>query len=149
MGLATYQPRTTEVTIGDDNSVTVRGLSFKDVVELFEEHSDEINEAFGLISSNGEDGEEAASDEQMLVQLVAMFPDLVGAIIALASGERDQVEQAKKLPFPTQLAVCVDIVDLTFREVGGAKKFMAMVGTALKTVGKSGKIQVPKALNIG
>lgn len=148
MGLATYQPRTTDVSIGEDNSVSVRGLSFNDVVWLFDRHSDDINSALGLMGENA-DSENPVSDEQMLVKLVGMFPDLVASITARSSGEEAHVEQAKALPFPTQLEVCLEVIDLTFREVGGTKKFMAMVGTALQMMGQQGKIQVPQALNTG
>lgn len=148
MGLATYKPRTTEVSIGDENTVPVRGLSFNDVVQLFDKHSTEINKALDLMDENA-GKEDPATDEAMLTHLMALFPDLVASIITAACDETGSESVAKRLPFPTQLELVLATVEMTFQEVGGPKKFMGMVGTVLAALGKNGKIQLPQRLNTG
>lgn len=122
MALADYSPE--RVAIGfKGGSFQVRGLSLDDVSVLMKDHLADLDELLVLYSRNVDPQMTVAATAQYAVTLVREAPSLVANVIALASDEPDAIDNARRLPLPTQVDALKAIGQLTFEEAGGAKKF--------------------------
>lgn len=122
MALADYQPERSVVEF-KGGSVAVRGLSLDDVSLLIKNHLDDLDQILAMYKSNVTPDIQAAVMAEYAVTLVREAPGMVAHIISLAADEPDAVENARRLPMPTQIELLKAIGHLTFEEVGGIKKF--------------------------
>lgn len=133
MSLASYTPEARDLKVGDKVVCRVTGLSLTHIEILVRAHLEDIEALFELFMSGG--GNFGNDDLKTLgVSLVTNAPGFVANVIALASGEEDATAGAARLPMPAQLQAMSDIMELTFTEVGGIKKFMETVATLLGSV---------------
>lgn len=149
MSLASYTPETRAVPLGSDKSFVVSGLSLAHVEILIRTHLADIEALFDLFTQGG--GNFEPEDlKRLSISLATNAPGFVANLIALAANETDATENAARLPFPIQLQALSEIMELTFTEVGGVKKFMEAVASLLGSV--SGKVptKLKKAMeNLG
>ncbi len=124
MALSDYKPeRRAFVLTGGEFSVT--GLTPAHLATLVRTHLSDLEALFDLIRSGVDIS--AGNGLQLASDLLTQAPGFCANIIALASGEPDSGPVVETLPFPIQVDALVAIGDLTFREVGGVKKFMEKV----------------------
>jgi len=110
-----------------DTSFSVRGLSLIDVSALMQTHLEQIDHLFKLYDAD-ETREQALGEAARFgVTIVRETPSMVGLLIALAADEPSAVEKANRLPLAVQVEALRNIIELTFEEAGGAKKFLDMV----------------------
>lgn len=136
MSLVGYQPVTREIALGGESSFHVKGLSLTDFTTLVNHHISDLEALFdiGARVMGGKAEIEPDDITRVAISLCEEAPGFAANLIALASGEEDldaAVAAASSLPFPTQLKALSDIADLTFAEVGGIKKAMALVAERL------------------
>jgi hypothetical protein len=134
MGLADYTPLTRSVAFRRGGSVEVRGLSLDDIAVLMNLYLKDIDALFGLYDESRAADERVAEMARFAVVLVREAPALVGHAIALAADEPDQIDKARKMPLPVQVEVVKSILELTFEEAGGARKFFESLGSLLQTL---------------
>jgi hypothetical protein len=122
MALADYQPERVDIPF-KGGSFQVKGLSLDDVSVLMKHHLTDMDELLELYSRNVSQDIAVAATAQYAVTLVREAPALVANVLALAAEEPDSVDNARRLPIPTQIEALKVIGRLTFEEAGGAKKF--------------------------
>lgn len=144
MSLAEYNPPSRDVPLGT-TSIKLVGLSFQAISILVQEHAPDLDTVWALIKKS--DVLQEGDVKRLALSLAVDAPGLCANIIALAANEPQNAEQAAKIPAPTQIALLVDIMDMTFTEVGGVKKFKEMVANLLGTlmVKMPSKVAVVKA----
>lgn len=128
MSLADYEPIRAEVGF-KGGSLSVRGLALDDVAVLMRTHLDDLNPLVDLYTKEVKTDVDVAAMSQYIIGLVKEAPGLVANLIAIACDEPDAVDNARKLPMPTQVKALKMIGALTFEEAGGPKKFIeSLVG---------------------
>ena len=140
MKLSDYTPETTKVPVGKQGHLEVRGLSFIDVTTLLRKHQSDMEIMFSLYeSASASTGKDNLGDT-LILKLLADAPMLAGEIICVATGDPEATsEQARALPFPTQVLALVSVLKLTFEEVGGVKNFLGTLMPMMSGIG----IKVP------
>lgn len=120
MGLKDIKIRTRTVKISGE-SVALRGLSTADISFLIDAYGStftgQVDEAIATLSSGTGDLQGS------LTRALAIAPDLVADVIALAANEPDAVDIVKNLPAPDQLEALNVIGSLMFEEPDSVKKF--------------------------
>jgi hypothetical protein len=113
--------------------VLMRGLALNDITHLLREHLAELNTLFKLYEKEDTRDTAIAQSINFATTIVMKTPELAATAITLACDEIDSPEAldvARKLPFPTQVEMIRKIIELTFEEAGGLKKFIdSLVGT--------------------
>lgn len=123
MGLRDLQlPSTTIET--PNGEFAVRGLSFADIVTVVNEHGPAAAMVFAKLSN----GEKIAEKDvrTVLASVAPQFPDLIAALLALASDDYspEAVGVAKRLSFNVQVEALEAIFNNTFQSEAELKKFM-------------------------
>lgn len=134
------QPATTFVLPGGGD-VAVRGLSVDLVAALVREDRATLETLFAEVTGKpevkeaaqalqeGEDAELPMADlgvSDVVSTALEHAPGLCAKVIAWSAGEPDAVEEARRIPFPTQFEMLVEIGRLTF-EVTPMGKFLEAV----------------------
>lgn len=136
MALADYQKQTRTFEL-KGGSFTVEGLSFDKFAKLIREHLTDIEAVINLVDSanSGNLDFNEADVEKIVIAIAEEAPGLVANVIALSSGEDDPkaVIAASTLPLPVQISVIMEVVNLTFSEVGGIKKALETITSLLKS----------------
>lgn len=122
MGLQNYIPERHQISIGGENTMSIRGLALSDISTLINAHLPDIEALFDLFFS----GNHVHTDDMrpLVMGIVKDAPGFAANLIAVAADEREAAQQAEMLPFPIQVNAILKIGDLTFKEVGGVKKGM-------------------------
>jgi len=134
MALADYTPLTRAIPFRRGGEVTVRGLSLDDVAVLMNLYLQDIDALFGMYDQSRAADERVAEMARFAVVLCREAPALVGHAIALAADEPDEIDRARKMPLPVQVELVKAILELTFEEAGGARKFFESLGGLLQTL---------------
>lgn len=124
--LADYQAERREINLGD-TSFTVGGVSFNGLTQLIRTHFDDLESLVNLAkesTSGNLDHITEADIESIILSFLADAPGFIANVIAVAAGEHTEqaVRAAGSIPAPKQVEVLMNIVELTFMEVGGVKK---------------------------
>lgn len=123
MSIADYKPATLDVSVrGLTEPMKVRGLSLDDIAVLMNEHLVDINYLFDVYS-NAPVGAGPLATAQFATTLATNAPALVANTIALAADEPGAASAIRRMPLPVQVDALIKIVQLTFDEAGGARKF--------------------------
>jgi hypothetical protein len=130
MALADYQPLRRVIPFRG-GEFSVRGIGLDDVAVLMHDYLSDIDRLFDLYDNSAT---KDLASAQFLVSLTREAPALVGTLIALACDEPNNVEQARKLSLPVQIEALKAILELTFEEAGGYRKFFESLGNLLKTL---------------
>lgn len=143
MGLRDFKIARTDIPAGG-TTLSVRGVSFDDVMHLADTYGPTMAVMFGRIQSGSS---LANADVRTIIgNLAKEAPDMVAAAIALATDEYDDetVAIAKQLPFPVQLEALEAIFQRTFASEAEVKKLIesvtrmiAGVSGALTTAGST------------
>ncbi len=136
MALKHYRPKHDTILAGEQE-VAIFGLTVSDISILMDAHRVAIGEMYDLFSNTAKEGGIDKRIDHVIVESVRRVPDLVAGVIALAAREPDAVEQAKSLPFTTQVDALVKVFTLTFDEVGGLGNFSAVLQRALQGIAAS------------
>ena len=107
--------------------IALRGLALNDVSELVRNHLPELNKLFQLYDKEETREQALAESARFAITIVRETPIMVAKMIALAADEPQSVDIAGRLPLPVQVECIRKIIDLTFEEAGGAKKFLDSV----------------------
>jgi hypothetical protein len=105
----------------------LRGLALNDVSELVRNHLPELNKLFQLYDNEETRENALAESARFAITIVRETPIMVAKMIALAADEPQAVDVAARLPLPVQVECVRKIIELTFEEAGGAKKFLDSV----------------------
>lgn len=127
MSLADYTPARTEIFHHGKPMLTVRGLNTDDISALVRHHIQDLQTLVKTFSPDGKLLPENPNVDALLFSLITKFPTTAARMIALAADEPDQIENARKLPFPLQMEIALNIVKLTFEDVGGPLAFAGIV----------------------
>lgn len=133
--LADFSPQRRVVEF-KGGSFDVKGLSLEDITALVGNHLSDMEQVFAIT-------EQALAEKNNKIEEVDMgalamsfarqFPSFVADVIAHAAGEPAHVDKARQLPAPLQVQALIEIVELTFDEVGGIKKAMESVTGLIKS----------------
>lgn len=124
MSLKDFQIATRSVAFRGQ-SLVIRGLALNDISHLIREYLAEINTLFGLYEKEETRETAAAQSVQFAVTIIKETPNLVAQLIVLATDSpQDTLEIAERLPIPVQTELIRQVIELTFEEAGGAKKFI-------------------------
>lgn len=140
MSLANIQiPR--EVVMFRGEPISLRGLSLNDFSTLMRGHLADLNKLFDLYDKEETRDTAMAQSARFAITIVQETPAMVAQLIVMASDSpEEEIAIAETFPLPLQVECLRTIINVTFEEAGGAKKFfdslMAMV-TSLR----------PKAVN--
>lgn len=124
MALSRYLIATEKVEIPGNEDLVVRGLGVPEAVFLARSFFSEMQSLLEQAIAGKLDG---SSAESVIASLGENAPRLMGAIIACAADEPDQVGTAMRLPLSVQIDALEKIGRLTFVGEGGAEKFMETV----------------------
>lgn len=130
MSLADYQPLRRSIPIRG-GEISVRGLSLDDVAALMHDHLADLDSLFNMYQ---ESAESALASASFIVKVAREAPALVGLGIALAADEPTMAAKARQLSLPIQIEIIKVILELTFEEAGGARKFFESLSMLLKTL---------------
>jgi hypothetical protein len=117
----------------------VRGLSLEDLSLLIRTHLPDLKAMYARYSVANENGE---TTDDMVLSFVRDMPVLAAHLIAMAAGEESAVDQARGLPFPLQVDAVVNVLQLTFEDIGGPKNFGPLLRRLIGGVG----LEVPNGL---
>jgi hypothetical protein len=129
--ISDYKNRKRKITVQVDEEVSfeVRGLGLTDVAVIIEVHKPAVEMIYSKVETYRENipvwNESVVSDITM--EFLQASPGLVATIICQAADEWDEVDTVREMPFPVQLAALKAIGILTFRDLAGAKNFLADV----------------------
>jgi hypothetical protein len=143
MQLADYAPQREQVSFRS-GSLTVRGLALDDVAILMRENLSDLDSLLKMYAQDVDERAAVAATAQYAVALIRETPALVARMIALACDEPSSEHNARKLPIPVQVDLIKKIVELTFSEAGGAKKFFESLTGLLTVIRPTDKQQVSK-----
>lgn len=129
--LADYIAPHREIHLGG-TSFSVSGVSFNGVSQLLSTHFDDLDALIKLVKNASEgklDNIEQGDIEQVALATIADAPGFVANLIAVAAGEATEsaVRAAASIPAPKQVEILMEVVKLTFEEVGGVKKGMGAI----------------------
>lgn len=133
MSLADFKIFTETVSF-KGGSVTVRGLALDDITVLLHNKLADLDDLMALYGDHVDDRVAITATAQYAIGLVRRSPDLVATIISLAADEPELEAKARRLPMPTQVKLIERIVELTFVEAGGVKKFIESLMNLLTKV---------------
>lgn len=140
MGLRDIIIKRTKIELDDGQSFEVRGLAAMDVMALVHTHGKALSLAFGKIMSQGK-GQPVSEElvRKLLASVGSDAPDLLAAIIALASDAYDEngITTASQLPFLTQVAAGMAIFNLSFTSETEVKKLVESLANVLTTISAS------------
>ena len=102
----------------------VRGLALNDITVLVRGHLVEIDKLIAMFDNDATRETAMTEAARYAIKILQDAPDLAAKMIALASDEPDQADKIAKLPLPMQVESVRKIINLTFEEFGGAKKFI-------------------------
>lgn len=137
--LADFKQEWRELRFKKGGGFQVRGLSLEDLSILIRTHLPDLKAMYARYSAANETGE---STDDMVVSFVRDTPLLAAHLIAMAAGEQSAAKQARELPFPLQVDAVVNILQLTFEDVGGPKNFGPLL---MRLVGSVG-VELPNGL---
>lgn len=123
MPISDYQPPTAVVEF-TGGSLKLRGLALDDVAVLMRSHLVDLDKLIQIYDNKVSDSAAVASFAQYAISLAKECPGLVANIIALASDDGDNVPAYRKLSMPLMIKCLTQIIELTFVEAGGPKKFV-------------------------
>lgn len=126
MGLKDLQVPQETVEIPGQGSITVRGLSYADLLNLMGRHGDTLANVFQLFADNA--SSVTAEDFTLMAgDVLLQAPALAADAICVAADEPDAFETALRLPFPLQTEILSKIGKLTFATEDDVKKFLKTV----------------------
>jgi len=124
MTLKEFQIATRSVSFRG-GSLDVRGLALNDISHLIRDYLAELNTLFTLYEKEETRETAAAQSVQFAVTIIRETPNLVAQLIVLATDStQDELHIAQRLPIPVQTELLRTVIELTFEEAGGAKKFL-------------------------
>lgn len=119
------------ISVGDE-LFAVSGITANQVFTLYRRHREDLSQLFDNLSGRGK--VEASDMLNSIEGIIAMFPDLVAEVVAMASGDKpdsegweETVANAAALPFPIQTDALLKIGELTFSPEMPPKKFFALL----------------------
>jgi hypothetical protein len=125
MALSDFQVARKPVLFRGEPLIEVRGLALNDISFLIRDHLDQLNALFDMYDKPETRESALVESAQFAITLIKQAPDLVAQMIVLAADEQQSMlDVARKLPLPTQVEAVRAIIELTFEEAGGAKKFI-------------------------
>lgn len=151
MALSDYVVPRTEIKIGIDNSMSVRGLALEDITFLVSVHKEDIDtliEMFraksmahvtnksapgGVINPALIDEMVRKSGDDLISGFLQQFPLLAANVIATACDEPESWQAARTLPLPLQIEALLSVAKLTFEDAEGFKKFVGNVAAVLRS----------------
>lgn len=106
-------------------SLSVRGLALNDISHLIRDYLTELNTLFALYSKEESRETANAQSVQFAVTIIKETPNMVAQLIVMATDStQGELHIAERLPIPVQTEVLRNVIELTFEEAGGAKKFL-------------------------
>lgn len=141
MALSDFQPLTVDVKYKDKVLVTVRGLSLVDCTTLVRNHLPDLEMVYDKFGPTKSLPESGADIEAVLFSLITTIPDTAARMICMAANEPDGMDSVSKMPLPLQIKIMLEIVRLTFEDVGGPLAFAATFRAALNELGISKTIE--------
>lgn len=130
MALADYQPERVVIEYKGKALISVRGLSFEDTTVLARNHLTDLQTIFTMFQGGGDSKlllDQGDDVERLLFDVIVKAPGTVARAIALAADEPNGEADAARLPMPMQLKILIEIVRLTFEDVGGPLAFATML----------------------
>lgn len=118
--LSTFKHVTTEVEVGDGQTITVRGLSITDIGSILHEHANTLD-ALYQEHIVGDGTSETPEMDTLIRALMTEAPQAVAAIIAYANDEPEMADVVLTMPGMDQIKLLLEIARLTFKseeEVG-------------------------------
>lgn len=120
-------------------SLELRGLSLNDVSTLMRGYVGEINNLFKLYEDDATRDLAMTQSVKFATTIVTEAPHLVAQMIVLCNDDdQDCLPIAQRLPIHVQVEAVRKIIEITFEEAGGAKKFLDSLVGMVKTMGPSG-----------
>jgi hypothetical protein len=144
MALKDYQPERLEVT-SKKLTFSVRGLSLNDLTVILRGHGEDLERLIALYNSIADmGGSRSDVSGRMVSTMLTDVPLLAARVIAQATDEDGiELDNVVRIPMPLQIDALQKIMKLTFEEVGGVKKFGAVL---LKTLNDMGFSVVPASI---
>ncbi len=129
MALKDWTQPSTPFELPGGGTVAVRGLSVDQVAALVRDdraalvaaferlmNRDDIKQAAAQVEAGEETPDVDIDYGNVASEMLTQAPRLVAKVIAWAAHEPEAAEQAGQIPFPTQLAMLVEIGRLTFEK---------------------------------
>lgn len=118
--LSTFKPITSEVEVGNGQTITVRGLSITDISAILHEHANTLDSLYQehIVGKGPSDAPEM---DTLIRALMTEAPQAVAVIIAYANDEPEMAEVVMTMPGMDQIKLLLEIARLTFKseeEVG-------------------------------
>lgn len=106
-------------------TISLRGLALNDVTLLVRDYLVELGNLFDMYENDEQRETAIAQSAQFAIKVVMEAPQLAAQVIVLASdGDQSDLPKASKMPLPNQVECIRKIMEITFEEAGGAKKFL-------------------------
>jgi hypothetical protein len=117
-------------------SLELRGLSLNDFSVLMRNYLPELNNLFQLYENEATRDNAISQSVKFASTVVQEAPGMVAQMIVLCGDEDTSLlPVAAKLPITVQVECVRKIIELTFEEAGGAKKFLDSLVGMVKTMG--------------
>lgn len=108
--LSDYRIPTKSVTLSDGSVIVVRGLSTADLMDSYNRHRLEMEQAFAAL----QDKTMPLDDKtQIVVRAMQEFPRLVASLIAASANEPDEADTVMLMPIGDQLTLADEIFGMT------------------------------------
>lgn len=129
MALSDFTPDTADVMYKGKTLVTVRGLNLEDISILMRNHIGDLQTIYAMVAPSGKLLPSSIDVDNVLFSLLTNAPNTAVKMIQLAANEpdADAARKVERMPAPLQLKILIEIVKLTFEDVGGPLEFGAML----------------------
>lgn len=133
MPLSDFEAVKTPIIYKGKILVEVRGLNLDDVTLLVRNHLADFQMLWKLYDPVNQKLLPNSADgiDQMIFGLLSNAPETAAKLIAIASDEPGETDKARRLPMPLQMKILIEVVKLTFEDVGGPLEFVGMLGRVL------------------
>lgn len=135
MGIKDYKPETALVPIGN-TSLSLRGVSLEGLSVLMRDHLSDIDGLVAIFQNNVKTDLEVGVMVQYAMGLIREAPALVSTLIYTCDMEAQNdsdidADDYRDLDISVQLKCLKAIAEMSFKEAGGAKKFIESFGNIL------------------
>ena len=151
MNLRDIRVATEAVRVDDEQSFDVRGLSFADILSVFQKNTVQTRALFReVVGGLSESGLTADSIMAVASKAATEVPEVVAALVAHAADQPENADTVLRLPMLVQLNAIEKVIALTFTSEAELEKLVEIVtSVAGKLLGSLTMLRQPSSLMTG
>lgn len=132
MALADYEPARVRIELPGGNHFNVRGLSVADIGSILRLHLEDMEVVREIVLDQVRGELTTGSAINVGFDFIQKCPSLAATVIAVAADELEHAPKVLALPVYVQFAALKTIAVLSFEDIAGLKRMVAMAVNAVR-----------------